>query len=44
MDKELSMDDVQRYYLSFFGGLRFPKANNTEDIIKEIKEDIKNDR
>jgi len=37
----VSISDVQNYYLSFFGGIHFPQAETTEEIEKEVEEDLK---
>ena len=39
----ISMDDVQNYYLSFFGGIYHPMATTTEEIEKEVEADEHNE-
>lgn len=40
MKNKPSIHDVQNYYLSFFGSLTPPKGVTTEEITKEVQEDI----
>ena len=35
----VDIHDVQNYYLSFFGGIHFPKAETTGEIVEEVKKD-----